>query len=273
MAADGFVVTNVDISPVVIEQMKSQHADNRSLEYLVADCRDMSQLVDGTFHSCIDKGTLDAVLCSPAGQRDAAKYLQEIARLLRPGGTFLLISLGSPDARLALLEQQQLWDDVQVLLLPKPLLYLQSDSLATGRPLPARAAANKDQPIEPLGPWPASEAAARLLASQIDLHHYFFAYIAVKPASATSSPPLPGSPLVDASLSEELPPEKGFEAGKAQREQQHEGVGAPGQEEIAQQAAGEEVRGEDEGARERNGGGLPQAMGCVPAAPSPAEEA
>ncbi|GFR44566.1 hypothetical protein Agub_g5838, partial [Astrephomene gubernaculifera] len=180
MAADGFKVTNVDISPVVIEQMRVQHADNVSLDYLVADCRAMPELESCSFQSCIDKGTMDAVLCSQSGQVDAAKYLHEIDRLLQPGGTFLLISLGAPDARVAMLEKQ-LWGEVQILLLPKPLLYLQSDASLSGRPLPAHCAANKDEPVQPLGPWRPQEAAEQLGRMQLDARDFFFAYLCTKP--------------------------------------------------------------------------------------------
>ncbi|EFJ42696.1 hypothetical protein VOLCADRAFT_97117 [Volvox carteri f. nagariensis] len=187
MAADGFTVTNVDISPVVIEQMKHKHADIQTLDYMVADCRDMPQLENGSFQSCIDKGTLDAVLCSQSGQVDAVKYLHEIDRLLQPSGKFLLISLGAPAARLSLLHKQ-LWDGVQVLLLPKPLLYLQSDVTLTGRALPSHCAADKDQPIEALGPWPASEAVQELATRNLDTRDYFFAYICTKPPTPIPSP-------------------------------------------------------------------------------------
>ena len=37
-------------------------------------------LPGGSFGSCIDKGTLDAVLCGASGQLDAARYMQEICR-------------------------------------------------------------------------------------------------------------------------------------------------------------------------------------------------
>ncbi|GLC47509.1 hypothetical protein PLESTB_001805400 [Pleodorina starrii] len=198
MASDGFKVTNVDISPVVIEQMKHQHADIQSLDYIVGDCRDMPQLEDGTFQSCIDKGTLDAVLCSQSGQVDAVKYLHEIDRLLQPGGKFLLISLGAPAARLALL-QKQLWGAVQVLLLPKPLLYLQSDATMTGRPLPSQCAANKDEPIRALGPWPAATALQELAAQELDTRDYFFAYICTKtPPQRPGLEPGPGLGLEQA---------------------------------------------------------------------------
>eukprot|EP00198_Chlamydomonas_reinhardtii_P008951 XP_001698288.1 predicted protein [Chlamydomonas reinhardtii] len=192
MAMDGYRVTNVDISPVVIERMKLQHSQLAGLDYLVADCRDMSSagLPGGSFGSCIDKGTLDAVLCGASGQLDAARYMQEICRLLRPGGIFLLISLGAPSARLALLQKLGLWQDVQVLLLPKPLLYLQSDAAMSGRPPPAATAPSKDAPVEALGPWPAAVALAELAARRnsgaLDERDYFFAYPALVGSRAES---------------------------------------------------------------------------------------
>ncbi|PNW77665.1 hypothetical protein CHLRE_10g446300v5 [Chlamydomonas reinhardtii] len=195
MAMDGYRVTNVDISPVVIERMKLQHSQLAGLDYLVADCRDMSSagLPGGSFGSCIDKGTLDAVLCGASGQLDAARYMQEICRLLRPGGIFLLISLGAPSARLALLQKLGLWQDVQVLLLPKPLLYLQSDAAMSGRPPPAATAPSKDAPVEALGPWPAAVALAELAARRnsgaLDERDYFFAYVCTTPGSGGEAVP------------------------------------------------------------------------------------
>lgn len=75
----------------------------------------------------------------------------------------------------------------QVLLLPKPLLYLQSDILM-GRPLPSHCAADKDEPIRVLGPWRASEALEQQLAEQqLDTRDYFFAYICTKPQIQSQS--------------------------------------------------------------------------------------
>lgn len=92
----------MDISGVVIEQMRLMHTlPGQSWE--VADCRSMPQYVDGSFGSVLDKGTLDAVLCSSHGQTDTVDYMNEVHRLLMPGGVFLLISLGQPHARLAAL--------------------------------------------------------------------------------------------------------------------------------------------------------------------------
>ncbi|KAF6261393.1 S-adenosyl-L-methionine-dependent methyltransferase [Scenedesmus sp. NREL 46B-D3] len=106
MVLDGYQVVNVDISGVVIEQMRRMSSlPGHSWE--VADCRSMPQYSDSTFGSVLDKGTLDAVLCSSHGQTDTVDYMNEVHRLLMPGGTFLLISLGQPHARLAALNVQQ----------------------------------------------------------------------------------------------------------------------------------------------------------------------
>ncbi|WIA36651.1 hypothetical protein OEZ86_007935 [Tetradesmus obliquus] len=106
MVHDGYQVINVDISGVVIEQMRRMSSlPGQSWE--VADCRSMPQYSDASFGSVLDKGTLDAVLCSSHGQTDTVDYMNEVHRLLAPGGTFLLISLGQPHARLAALNVQQ----------------------------------------------------------------------------------------------------------------------------------------------------------------------
>lgn len=44
----------------------------------------------------IDKGTIDAMLCSAAGAADAASICAEAARVLRPEGVFVLVSHLSP---------------------------------------------------------------------------------------------------------------------------------------------------------------------------------
>jgi SAM-dependent methyltransferase len=64
----------------------------------------MQQYDKHSFGSVVDKGTLDAVLCCNTGQSDAAAYINEVHRVLAPGGVFLLISLGQPLARMPALK-------------------------------------------------------------------------------------------------------------------------------------------------------------------------
>jgi SAM-dependent methyltransferase len=233
-------VVNVDISPVVIDQMRAmEQAPGQTWE--VADCRSMPQYGDGSFGSVLDKGTLDAVLCSSHGTLDGGAYMDEVYRLLTPGGTFLLISLGQPQARLAVLHaapassgaaaaalpylspmlQQRVaaqaaaaaaaaavaaggssdpivaaaaakpwsWERVEVFLLPKPALYLQSESSLTGKPIASsRAQADKDAPVHWLGPFlPGAELERAIAEQQLDLRGYFTAFACAKPAAAPAT--------------------------------------------------------------------------------------
>ncbi len=105
-------MVNTDISPVIIAQMNADAAAwpdgpaRRNCSWEVADCRSMPQYADESFGTVVDKGTLDAVLCSGTGLGDARCYVSETHRLLAPGGAFLLISLGQPETRLGVLRAQ-----------------------------------------------------------------------------------------------------------------------------------------------------------------------
>jgi SAM-dependent methyltransferase len=226
-------VVNVDISPVVIEQMRlMDQLPGQAWE--VADCRSMPEFDDASFGSVLDKGTLDAVLCSSHGTADAAAYINEVHRLLVPGGVFLLISLGQPQARLAALKaapavhtsaplpylsadlQQRAaatsaaaaasssssesgrddssvphwkWESVEVYLLPKPSLYLQSESSLTGKPIIAQMPhSDKDMPVEWLGPFHAGAELDAFIAQQtLDLREFFTAFACTKATASADA--------------------------------------------------------------------------------------
>jgi SAM-dependent methyltransferase len=229
-------VVNVDISPVVIEQMRlMDQLPGQTWE--VADCRSMPEYDDASFGSVLDKGTLDAVLCSSHGTADAAAYINEVYRLLVPGGVFLLISLGQPPARLAALKaapamhtsaplpylsadlQQRAaassaaaaaaaasisssesgrvdssvrhwqWESVEVYLLPKPSLYLQSEASLTGKPIVAHMPhSDKDMPVEWLGPFRAGAELDAFIAQQaLDLREFFTAFACTKATTSADA--------------------------------------------------------------------------------------
>jgi cyclopropane fatty-acyl-phospholipid synthase-like methyltransferase len=67
---------------------------------------------------------MDAVLCSSHGTADAVSYINEVYRLLEPGGVFQLISLGQPHARLTALKCQAAASHVSTAL-PYPSAELQ----------------------------------------------------------------------------------------------------------------------------------------------------
>jgi hypothetical protein len=197
----------------------------------------MPEYDDASFGSVLDKGTLDAVLCSSHGTADAAAYINEVYRLLVPGGVFLLISLGQPPARLAALKaapamhtsaplpylsadlQQRAaassaaaaaaaasisssesgrvdssvrhwqWESVEVYLLPKPSLYLQSEASLTGKPIVAHMPhSDKDMPVEWLGPFRAGAELDAFIAQQaLDLREFFTAFACTKATTSADA--------------------------------------------------------------------------------------
>lgn len=133
--------------------MRKQHKGSTSLHYRVCDCRCLMGFEDSFFAAVVDKGTMDAVLCAKHGQQDTFRYLREVDRVLRPGGTFLLISLGSPVGRLDVLKKAGLNWDIQVYLMPKPSILLKNASQLSGCPHTCTNLTNKDDPITPIGPF------------------------------------------------------------------------------------------------------------------------
>ncbi|ELR15315.1 catalytic, putative [Acanthamoeba castellanii str. Neff] len=113
MVEDGYAatsITNVDISPVVIDQMRKKHPE---MDWRVADATRMPEFGDRTFDAAIDKGTMDAILCGEGSAENTEKILSEMARIIKPGGVFLLITYGQPKTRLHYLCKEKFGWDVE----------------------------------------------------------------------------------------------------------------------------------------------------------------
>lgn len=69
--------------------------DRPDMKFLQIDACEMDKLEDGKFSAIIDKATLDAVLVDDSKQVDdyVQKYWNEIDRVLRVGGRYIVISL------------------------------------------------------------------------------------------------------------------------------------------------------------------------------------
>lgn len=105
---------NIDYSPVCIRLLEQRYAGIRSAQNTLAsvqntmmDARAMS-FADASFDAVIDKATLDSILCSDATADDSvSRMLLEISRVLKPGGSFFLLSLAPPEERRPLLERPE----------------------------------------------------------------------------------------------------------------------------------------------------------------------
>ena len=121
----GFVhQTNIDISPVTIETMQKKYEKYAEVKWVVQDCEDLSAYADGFFDGCVDKATMDSLLCGNNGVRKTSNYLKEVSRVLKPGGALILISYAHADWRLPYLEVPELKWTVDHFEIAKPDLSL-----------------------------------------------------------------------------------------------------------------------------------------------------
>ena len=93
-------ITNIDISNVVISLMRDLCAAKDQMEFAVKDARNLSDFPENCFNLVIDKGLFDTQLCTQDNVANAQMLIKEMYRVLKPGGTYLMISHGSPDSRL-----------------------------------------------------------------------------------------------------------------------------------------------------------------------------
>jgi EEF1A lysine methyltransferase 4 len=121
MVNDGFQkIMNIDISEIVIKQMTSKYEDR--VEQLLWQKMNVCSLefADETFDAVVDKGTMDSILCGEGSTANVAKMCQEIYRVLKPNGVYVVISYGVPDNRLSYLENKELNWNVTMHTVPKP---------------------------------------------------------------------------------------------------------------------------------------------------------
>jgi len=121
MYKDGYKnITNIDISGVVIKAMEQKHKDYSGMTYKVMDVTSMPEYAAGSFDVIIDKGTLDAVLCGEGSVSSCDKMLSEISRVLKAGGTFLMVTYAEPETRLRYLEKPKCGWRIEMLTIEKP---------------------------------------------------------------------------------------------------------------------------------------------------------
>ena len=116
---DGYEnIVNVDISDVVIKQMKEKNEEKRPhMQWIVMDITDMKPFEKDSFDLVIDKSTMDALCCADDSLLKIALMLKETIRVLRTNGHYFCISYGKPESRVHHFEQAFLsWELREFLL-------------------------------------------------------------------------------------------------------------------------------------------------------------
>lgn len=127
MINDGFSdVTGLDISRVVIDQMKEKYSDIPLLSWIQGNiCH--TEIPADTYDVIIDKGLHDSLLCTIDNvDRNINDYFTEIQRMLTRAGVFICISYVRPDMMLDQIDIDDIEDrnfrtwDVDVEMIEKP---------------------------------------------------------------------------------------------------------------------------------------------------------
>ena len=90
-------ITSIDISDLVINQMKTANRSRPELVFDKMDVTDMSY-EDGSYSVVLDKGTLDALYTDTSAQVEdtVTKMWSQVARVLRIGGRYVCVTLLQP---------------------------------------------------------------------------------------------------------------------------------------------------------------------------------
>ena len=84
------------------------------------DCRYM-EFKDESFDAVLDKGCLDTLLTGEKSHSNANRFCAQVARILKPGGVYMCVSIGTPSERLPILSNQDFSWSITTETIPKPI--------------------------------------------------------------------------------------------------------------------------------------------------------
>lgn len=113
-------VTNIDISEVVISQMRARYREMDRMEWLRMDVMKLD-FPESSFDVVIDKGTIDSLLCGSNSFHNVYQMHKQISRVLKKGGKYISVTYGQPDTRIDHYRRKRLRFDVEPRTVDKPV--------------------------------------------------------------------------------------------------------------------------------------------------------
>jgi ubiquinone/menaquinone biosynthesis C-methylase UbiE len=92
-------ITCIDTSKVVISQMTDHYSDLDQMEYTTMDATHMEFIPENCFDLIIDKALFDCMLTTANNMTTVTNLVKEMYRVLKPGGSYIMISHSPPEAR------------------------------------------------------------------------------------------------------------------------------------------------------------------------------
>jgi len=89
-------ITNIDLSTVVVEQMRKRNIHRLGMSYHVMDVQELA-FPNALFDVVVDKSTMDCIFCCDGSVRIVGRMLTEAYRVLKPGGMYISMSLHTPE--------------------------------------------------------------------------------------------------------------------------------------------------------------------------------
>ena len=91
-------IISIDISNIVIEQMKNKYKNNEKLKWETMDCTKLN-FPSEYFDLIIDKGTIDALYCCKDFRQQISQTIEEINKVLKHQSKYISISYGKQELR------------------------------------------------------------------------------------------------------------------------------------------------------------------------------
>jgi ubiquinone/menaquinone biosynthesis C-methylase UbiE len=108
----------VDQSPIVVKDMKERMKGKEGVEFVAMDVKRLDLESEG-FDLVIDKAMLDVIMAGEGSFDHAYESLKSIYRVLKCGGSYVVVSNSSPKARIDLFRRRGLTWDVVHQSIPK----------------------------------------------------------------------------------------------------------------------------------------------------------